>query len=73
MKGFIVLLLTRKNQQTINIGGNIVLTILEISGGRIKVGIDAPQEVRVVRQGNLAQDRRQIEAGHVLGEITAEP
>lgn len=44
-----MLLLTRKNQQSISIGDHIVIKVLEISGGRIRVGIEAPQSVSVSR------------------------
>lgn len=44
-----MLVLTRKNQQQIQIGNNIVVTILQVKGQTVRVGIEAPREVRVVR------------------------
>lgn len=44
-----MLVLTRKVTEQIVIGGNITITINDISGGRVKVGVDAPQEIRVWR------------------------
>ena len=44
-----MLVLTRKPMERIQIGDNITITILRISGNSIRVGIDAPREVRVIR------------------------
>ena len=44
-----MLVLTRKTQQQIQIGNNIVVTILQVKGQSVRVGIEAPRDVRVVR------------------------
>lgn len=44
-----MLVLTRKVQQQIKIGRNITLTIVRVSGQSVRIGIDAPQEVRIMR------------------------
>lgn len=44
-----MLVLTRKRQEQICIGDNIVLTILRVKGNTVRVGIEAPRDVRVVR------------------------
>lgn len=44
-----MLVLTRKVQQQIHIGNDITITILRMNGQTIRVGIDAPQDVRIVR------------------------
>ena len=51
-----MLVLTRKNCQQIQIGNDIVITILQVSGRSVRVGIDAPRTVRVVRAELLAED-----------------
>jgi carbon storage regulator len=45
-----VLVLTRKHGESIRVGDGIVFTILEISGGQIKVGIEAPAQLAVHRE-----------------------
>lgn len=50
-----MLVLTRKQDQQIQIGDNITLTILRVKGNTVRVGIDAPREVRVVR-GELPKE-----------------
>ncbi|MEW6698711.1 MAG: carbon storage regulator CsrA [Bacillota bacterium] len=44
-----MLILSRKKNQSIHIGENIVVTILDVSGENIKIGIDAPKNIQVYR------------------------
>jgi len=44
-----MLVLSRKANQGICIGDNIHITVLRIEGGRVKIGIEAPQDVHVDR------------------------
>lgn len=44
-----MLVLTRKAQQKIKVGDNVVITILRVKGQAVRIGIDAPQNIRVVR------------------------
>jgi carbon storage regulator CsrA len=44
-----MLVLSRKLMESIDIGGNVVVTVLTIRGGKVQIGIDAPKEVRVLR------------------------
>ena len=44
-----MLVLTRKLQQQIKIGEQITVTILRVKGNTVRVGVQAPREVRVVR------------------------
>jgi len=48
-----MLVLTRKPGEKVVIGNNITVTILAIEGGRVRVGIDAPDDIRILR-GELA-------------------
>jgi carbon storage regulator len=45
-----MLVLTRKVGQRIRIAGDIVIVVTAIQGDRIKLGIDAPKAVRVLRE-----------------------
>jgi carbon storage regulator CsrA len=44
-----MLVLTRKLQQQIKIGDGITVTILRVKGQTVRVGIEAPRDMRVVR------------------------
>jgi carbon storage regulator len=41
--------LTRKQKQTITIGDDITITVLRVKGHSVKIGIDAPRGIRVLR------------------------
>ena len=45
-----MLILTRKPGESIYIGENIKITIVELKGHQIRVGIDAPTEMRILRE-----------------------
>ena len=44
-----MLVLSRKLTECINIGDSIVVTVLEITGNKVRIGIEAPKEVHVLR------------------------
>jgi carbon storage regulator CsrA len=44
-----MLVLTRKLKQKIQIGKNITITVLRVQGNSVRIGIDAPDNVRVLR------------------------
>jgi len=45
-----LLILTRRSNERIFIGDNIVLSVLAIEGNRVKLGIDAPKDVSILRE-----------------------
>jgi len=45
-----VLVLTRKREQSIVIGGNVEIMVLGVSGDKVRLGITAPREVEVFRK-----------------------
>lgn len=45
-----MLVLSRKPGEAITINENIVVTIVEIRGDKVRLGIDAPKDVKVHRQ-----------------------
>lgn len=44
-----MLVLSRKSMESINIGENVVVSVLEIRGNKVSIGIDAPTEIHVLR------------------------
>jgi carbon storage regulator len=42
--------ITRRRGERIVVGDNVFVSVLEVSGGTVRLGIDAPQSVRVYRE-----------------------
>mgnify|MGYP003147878126 CR=1 FL=1 len=55
-----MLVLTRKRDEVIQIGDNIVIKILKTGKRAIKIGVDAPGDIRVIR-GELLETEKQTE------------
>ena len=63
-----MLALTRKKGEALVINNNIEVTVLEIRGDQIKLGIAAPKEVPVYRKEVYLQIQKENEAAlHVDG------
>ena len=45
-----MLILTRKVGETLTIGDNIEVTVLEVRGGQVRIGVSAPRDVVVNRK-----------------------
>lgn len=45
-----MLVLTRRKNESVILNENIEITILEIDGDQVKVGIKAPKEVEILRK-----------------------
>lgn len=45
-----MLILSRKVGQSLYIGDGIEITITELSGDKVKIGINAPKEVQILRK-----------------------
>ncbi len=52
-----MLVLSRKPGEQIRVGENITITVVEVRGNRIKLGIEAPRSVDVVRSELERQPR----------------
>ncbi len=44
-----MLVLTRRPGESIHIGSGITITVTEIKGNKVRIGIDAPEEVSIFR------------------------
>ncbi len=45
-----MLVLTRRTGEAIRVGHDVVVTIMELKGKQVRLGIDAPKEVAVHRE-----------------------
>jgi carbon storage regulator len=48
--GGMMLVLTRKSEEAIKLGDSITITVVEIKGNKVRLGIDAPDGVRIYRK-----------------------
>lgn len=49
-----MLVLSRKRGEQIQIGSDVTISILEVQGRRVRIGIEAPQSTHVLR-GEIAE------------------
>ena len=45
-----MLVLSRKTEESMYIGDNIKITVLDIRGGQVRIGITAPDDVKIHRE-----------------------
>ena len=57
-----MLVLTRKAGERIVIDNQIVIEVIEVVGNRVRLGIQAPSGVRVLREELLAREKSTAEA-----------
>ena len=61
-----MLILTRRATQTVTIGNEITITVLEIRGRQVRIGVDAPRDTPVMREeiAEKSKARRAPDADH---------
>lgn len=52
-----MLILTRAQGETIVIDGGIEVTVLKIQGRQVRIGVNAPKHVKVMREELVERDR----------------
>ena len=69
-----MLVLTRKAGERIVIDDSIVVEVLEIQGNRVRIGIQAPSGVTILRQELITgKANAPAQAGQAPGELAAVP
>ena len=63
-----MLVLSRKRNESIVIDGSIVITVVEIRGDKVRLGIVAPREVPIHRQEIFAAIAAEAESSVPAGE-----
>jgi carbon storage regulator len=65
-----MLILARKENQSIMIGDNIEITIVNIKGDHVKIGIAAPTDVKVYRKEIFEEiQKANIEASKIKPDV----
>lgn len=55
-----MLVLSRKQNERIRVGDSVVVTVVRVSGDKVRIGIEAPQSMRVLRD-ELEEERDEVE------------
>jgi carbon storage regulator len=53
-----MLILTRRQAETLMIGDSVTVTVLDIKGDRVRIGVNAPRDVIVNREEIFDKTRR---------------
>ncbi|MGP1430737.1 MAG: carbon storage regulator CsrA [Treponema sp.] len=64
-----MLILSRKTNQKIRIGDSIELTVIEVRGDQVKIGVEAPRSVKVFREEIYDEIQKENKAALVTGNI----
>jgi carbon storage regulator len=65
----VLLVLTRKSNQSIMIGDDIEVSVLAVMGEKVRVGIEAPRSVPVFRKEVYLEIQQDRSAGEGKGEV----
>ncbi|MEE9321320.1 MAG: carbon storage regulator CsrA [Granulosicoccus sp.] len=60
-----MLILTRRIDEKILIGDDIVLCVLDIEGSRVKLGLEAPRDIAILRE--------EIQSRYTTGDAANDP
>ncbi|MYL70009.1 carbon storage regulator CsrA [Halobacillus litoralis] len=65
-----MLVLNRKEGETVRVGDDITITVVGVEGGQVKLGIEAPKNVGIHRQEvYVAIEKENEEAANVSGDL----
>lgn len=64
-----MLVLTRKKDQTIVINDNVEITILDIQGDQVRIGINAPRNVSIHRKEVYLEIQEENKKAAMVGNI----
>jgi len=64
-----MLILSRKTNQKIRVGDSIEITVIEVRGDQVKIGVEAPRTVKVFREEIYDDIQKENKAALVTGNI----
>lgn len=70
-----MLVLSRQRDESIMIGDNIEVTVVEIRGDKVRLGVNAPKEISVHRKevyDAIRRENKQLTGADVTGVLAAE-
>ncbi|BBO31435.1 carbon storage regulator [Lacipirellula parvula] len=66
-----MLVLSRKQSQRIKLGDSIVITVVRVAGDKVRLGIDAPRDMLVLRDELEPHDGAGLEIEVAAGELAS--
>jgi len=60
-----MLIISRKKNEGIIINGDIILTVADVQGDKVRIGIDAPESIKIMRKELLDTEKANKEAAQV--------
>ena len=63
-----MLIISRKKNEGIIINGDIILTVADVQGDKVRIGIDAPDSVKIMRKELLDTERLNREAAQLASK-----
>lgn len=63
-----MLVITRKTGEGLVINNNIRIVVTEVGKDRVKIGIDAPKEIRVVREEIYDTEKQNVAASSAISK-----
>ena len=63
-----MLILSRKIDEKIKIGNDITITLIDVHGDQVKIGVEAPKDVKVFRQEVFDAIQMENKAAVVAGQ-----
>jgi carbon storage regulator len=67
-----MLVLTRKSNQSIMIGDDVEVSVLSVMGEKVRIGIQAPQDIPVFRKEIYLEIHREDGEGAPEGDVRTE-
>lgn len=65
-----MLILSRNKGQKIMLNGDIVVSILDVSGDQVRIGIEAPPHINIYREEIYEAIQQQNKAAVISGDIS---
>ncbi|MCL1823570.1 MAG: carbon storage regulator [Oscillospiraceae bacterium] len=63
-----MLVITRKTDESLLIADNIEITVLEISKDRVKIGVSAPKDIKVIRFELITAQNANRESAEIISK-----
>ena len=60
-----MLIISRKKNEGIIINGDIIITVADMQGDKVRIGIDAPESIKIMRKELMDTERANKEAAQL--------